>query len=154
MVLDYFQGNRSPYTDPHARGLISGLSLRHGPGHLFRAILEGICFGTELILRTLRRHDFELRSIAAAGGATRSQLWMQLHADVANVPVSIPREPESPVLGAAMLAAVGPASTPTSRRPRRRWSTSSGPSSPTPAATPSTASGWTATASCTRPPGT
>jgi ribulose kinase len=32
---------------------------------------------------------------------------MQLHADVASVPVSIPREPESPVLGAAMLAAVG-----------------------------------------------
>jgi FGGY-family pentulose kinase len=107
LVLDYFQGNRSPYTDPHARGLISGLSLRHGPGHLFRAILEGICFGTELIFRTLRRHDFELRSIVAAGGATRSDLWMQLHADVADVPVSIPREPEGPVLGAAMLAAVG-----------------------------------------------
>jgi FGGY-family pentulose kinase len=107
VVLDYFQGNRSPYTDPHARGLISGLSLRHGPGHLFRAILEGICYGTELIFRTLRRHDFELRSIVAAGGATRSDLWMQLHADVSGVPVSIPREPEGPVLGAAMLAAVG-----------------------------------------------
>jgi FGGY-family pentulose kinase len=107
LVLDYFQGNRSPYTDPHARGLVSGLSLRHRPGHLFRAILEGICFGTELIFRTLRRHDFELRSIVAAGGAIRSELWMQLHADVANVPISITREPESPTLGAAMLAAVG-----------------------------------------------
>jgi FGGY-family pentulose kinase len=107
VVLDYFQGNRSPYTDPHARGLISGLSLRHGPGHLFRAILEGICYGTELILATLRRHDFEPRSIVAAGGATRSELWMQLHADVSNVPISITRETESPALGAAMLAAVG-----------------------------------------------
>jgi ribulokinase len=107
VVLDYFQGNRSPYTDPHARGLISGLSLRHGPGHLFRAILEGICYGTELILATLRRHDFELRSIVAAGGATRSELWMQLHADVSNVPISITREPEAPALGAATLASVG-----------------------------------------------
>jgi ribulose kinase len=107
VVLDYFQGNRSPYTDPHARGLIWGLSLRHGPGHLFRAILEGICYGAELIFRTLRRHDFELRSIVAAGGATRSDLWMQLHADVANVPISITREPEAPALGAAVLAAVG-----------------------------------------------
>jgi FGGY-family pentulose kinase len=107
VVLDYFQGNRSPYTDPHARGLISGLSLRHGPGHLFRAILEGICYGTELIFRTLRRHDFELRSIVAAGGATRSELWMQAHADVSNVPISITRETEGPALGAAMLAAVG-----------------------------------------------
>jgi FGGY-family pentulose kinase len=107
VVLDYFQGNRSPYTDPHARGLISGLSLRHGPGHLFRAILEGICFGTELIFQTLRRHDFELRSVVAAGGATRSELWLQLHADVSNVPISVTRETESPALGAAMLAAVG-----------------------------------------------
>jgi ribulokinase len=107
VVLDYFQGNRSPYTDPHARGLISGLSLRHGPGHLFRAILEGICYGTELILATLRRHDFELRSIVAAGGATRSELWMQLHADVSNVPISITSQTESPALGAALLAAVG-----------------------------------------------
>ena len=33
VVLDYFQGNRSPYTDPHARGLISGLSLQpRAPG--------------------------------------------------------------------------------------------------------------------------
>jgi FGGY-family pentulose kinase len=107
LVLDYFQGNRSPYTDPHARGLISGLSLRHGTGHLFRAILEGICYGTELIFATLRRHDFELRSIVAAGGATRSELWMQLHADVSDVPISITRETEGPALGAAMLAAVG-----------------------------------------------
>ena len=69
--------------------------------------MEGICFGTELIFRTLRGHDFELQSIVGAGGATRSELWMQLHADISNLPVSIPREPEGPVLGAAMLAAVG-----------------------------------------------
>jgi ribulose kinase len=150
VVLDYFQGNRSPYTDPQARGLISGLSLRHGTGHLFRAILEGICYGTELILTTLRRHDFELRSIVAAGGATRSELWMQLHADVSNVPISITRETESPALGAAMLAAVGPGSTPTSRRPPPGWSTSSGPSTRTRAATRRTPSSWTATPSCTR----
>jgi ribulose kinase len=107
VVLDYFQGNRSPYTDPHARGLISGLSLSHGPGHLFRAILEGVCFGTEQILRTLRRHDFELRSIVVAGGTTRSDLWTQMHADVSNAPISVTRETEGPALGSAMLAAVG-----------------------------------------------
>jgi FGGY-family pentulose kinase len=107
IVLDYFQGNRSPHTDPHVRGMIWGLSLSHGPGHLFRAILEGICYGTEDILRNLRQHGFEPRAVAASGRPIRSQLWMQLHADISNVPVSIPREPEGPVLGAAMLAAVG-----------------------------------------------
>jgi FGGY-family pentulose kinase len=107
VVLDYFQGNRSPYTDPLARGLVMGLSLSHGPGHVFRAILEGICFGTEHIFRTLRGHDFEPTSIVVSGGPTKSDLWMQMHADVANVPISLTRESEGPVLGSAMLAAVG-----------------------------------------------
>jgi FGGY-family pentulose kinase len=107
IVVDYFQGNRSPHTDPLVRGMIWGLSLSHGPGHLFRAILEGICYGTEDIFRNMRGHDFEPRSIVVAGGPTKSNLWMQMHADVSNVPISFTRETEGPVLGSAMLAAVG-----------------------------------------------
>ena len=107
VVVDYFQGNRSPYTDPHVRGMIWGLSLSHGSGHLFRAILEGICFGTEHIFRTLRSHDFQPTMIVASGGSTKSELWMHMHADVSNVPISLTRNAEGPVLGSAMLAAIG-----------------------------------------------
>jgi FGGY-family pentulose kinase len=107
VVLDYFQGNRTPHTDPLTRGMVWGLSLSHGPGHVFRAILEGICYGTEDILRTFRNADFEPRSVIASGGPTKSDLWMQMHADVSNVPISFTRHSEGPALGAAMLAAVG-----------------------------------------------
>jgi FGGY-family pentulose kinase len=107
IVLDYFQGNRTPHTDPHVRGLISGLSLGHGPGHVFRAIIEGICFGTEDIFRTMRAHDFEPRLNVVSGGPAKSDLWMQMHADVSNVPISLTRVSEGPVLGAAMLASIG-----------------------------------------------
>jgi FGGY-family pentulose kinase len=107
LVLDYFQGNRSPYTDPLARGQISGLSLVHGAGHVFRAILEGICYGTEHIFRSLRANGFEPRVNVVSGGPTKSELWMQLHADISNVPISFTKVGEGPVLGSAMLAAVG-----------------------------------------------
>jgi sugar (pentulose or hexulose) kinase len=107
VVLDYFQGNRTPYTDPLARGMVWGLSLSHGPGHLFRAIMEGICYGTEHVFRTMREHGFEPAEIVVSGGPTRSELWMQMHADVSNVPLSLTREGESAVLGSAILAAVG-----------------------------------------------
>jgi ribulokinase len=107
IVLDYFQGNRTPYTDPLARGVMWGLSLRHGEGHIFRAIIEGICYGTEHIFRIMREHEFEPREIIAAGGATKSDLWMQIHADVANVPISFTRVGDAAALGSAMLAAVG-----------------------------------------------
>ncbi len=107
IVLDYFQGNRSPYTDPLARGMMWGLTLSHTPGHVFRAIIEGICYGTENIIRTMREHDFELEEKVVSGGPTKSELWMQIHADVSNVPISLTSVSEGPVLGSAMLAAVG-----------------------------------------------
>jgi FGGY-family pentulose kinase len=107
VVLDHFQGNRSPYTDPLARGVLSGLSLSHGPGHVFRAIIEGICFGTEDILRALRKHDIDAHRHVVSGGPAASDLWMRLHADVSNVPIAFTRVSEAPVLGAAMIAAVG-----------------------------------------------
>ena len=107
VVLDYWQGNRTPYTDPLARGMIWGLSLGHGPGHVFRAIIEGVCYGTEHIFRTMRENNFEPEEIVAAGGATKSELWMQIHADVSNVPISFTRVGDAPTLGSCILAAVG-----------------------------------------------
>jgi FGGY-family pentulose kinase len=107
VVLDYFQGNRTPYTDSEARGMMWGLSLSHGPGHVFRAILEGICYGTEHIFRTMREHEFEPKEIVAAGGPTESDLWMQMHADVSGLPISFTRVGDAPALGSAILASVG-----------------------------------------------
>ncbi len=107
LLIDYFQGNRTPHTDSLARGMFWGLSLGHTEAHMFRAILEGICYGTENIFRTMRGHDFEPRLNVVSGGPTKSKLWMQMHADVANIPISLTRESEGPVLGSAMLAAVG-----------------------------------------------
>lgn len=108
VVLDYFQGNRSPYTDPLARGMMWGLTLSHTPGHVFRAILEGVCFGTENIFREMRDDGFRFTETIVAGGPTKSALWMQMHADVSNLPLSITRSGDvAPVLGSAMLAAVG-----------------------------------------------
>jgi ribulokinase len=107
MVLDYWQGNRTPHTDPEARGVMWGLSLRHGEGHVFRAIMEGICYGTETILRTMRENDFEPTEGVVCGGPTKSELWMQMHADVSNLPISFTKVPEAPALGSAILGAVG-----------------------------------------------
>ena len=107
IMQEHFQGNRTPHTDPLSRGVISGLTLKHGRGHLFRATLEGIAFGTELILETMRNNGFEAETVVLAGGATRSNLWLQIHADVSNLPLTLTKVPDAPALGSAILAAVG-----------------------------------------------
>jgi len=107
MVLDHFQGNRTPHTDANSRGVMMGLSLGHRPEHIFRAVMEGIAFGTELIFQTMRDVGFDPEHVVIAGGATRSDLFMQIHADVSGIPIFLTEVADAPALGSAILAAVG-----------------------------------------------
>jgi len=112
IVQDHFQGNRTPYTDPRSRGVVSGLTLKHGPAHIFRAIIEGIAFGTELILETMRGAGYAPEEVVICGGPSRHDIWLQIHADVSGVPLTTTRVPDAPALGSAILAAVGAGSYP------------------------------------------
>ncbi len=107
VLLDYWQGNRTPLRDPLARGCIYGLSLRHSVGHLMRAIYEGTALGTRHILQDMAEGGFEPEGIYACGGGTRSDLWLQIHADACQVPIYTTGQPEAAALGAAICAAVG-----------------------------------------------
>jgi len=107
ILLDYWQGNRNPLTDSRARGVIWGLSLKHTPVHIFRAIMEGVAYGTEHIMRCFKESNYMPKEIYACGGATQSKLWMQIHSDVLGVPIYLTEEPNAPLLGDAILASFG-----------------------------------------------
>jgi FGGY-family pentulose kinase len=104
VVRDDWQGNRSPYKNPHARGVISGLTLAHGAGHIFRAVYEATACGTRHILEDAAAHGLEVERIYLGGGGARSPLWLQIHADILQRPIYLPREVESCALGSAMAA--------------------------------------------------
>ena len=106
LMLDHFQGNRTPYTDALSRGAITGLTLKHTPAHIFRAIIEGICLGTRLIVDSFGE-AFDARRIVLAGGATNSPLWLQIHADTIGAPIELTEVADAPALGCAILAAHG-----------------------------------------------
>ena len=90
-----------------SRGAVVGLSLSHGRAHIFRAMIEGICFGTRSILDAMETTGFRVNEMVVGGGATRSPLWLQIHADTANMPVKVTKFADVPVLGSAILASVG-----------------------------------------------
>jgi FGGY-family pentulose kinase len=106
VCLDYWQGNRCPLKDPRARGVLWGLTLSHGPGHVFRSIYEATAFGTRHILDDLEAHGFTARRLFAGGGGAKSRLWVQIHADVLGRPIYLPRDSEACALGSALVAAV------------------------------------------------
>ncbi len=107
VVLEHWQGNRTPWVDADSRGVIRGLTLKHTPAHIFRAIMEGVVYGTQVILQKMEEGGVYIDEIIACGGATQSELWMQIHADVTGKPITIPREQQAVSLGSAIAGAVG-----------------------------------------------
>jgi xylulokinase len=104
-LLPYFAGERTPLFDPDARGVIAGLTLAHGRGHLYRAALEGIAFGVRHNLEVMAQAGAAPRRLVAVGGGTQGGLWTQIVSDVLQQPQELPRQVVGACYGDAMLAA-------------------------------------------------
>ena len=104
LVLPYFAGERTPIFDSQARGVIAGLSLRHGRGHLFRAVYEGIAFGIRQILELLEHDDDPSLRLVAVGGGTQGGLWTQVVSDVCGREQLVPEQTIGASYGDALLA--------------------------------------------------
>lgn len=107
VALETFQGSRTPITDPLARGALIGLTLSHSRAHVWRALMEAVCFGTRACIEGLGHAGHPCDEIILAGGITRSQVWLQMHADVTGKPVIVCENTDAPLLGCAILASVG-----------------------------------------------
>jgi glycerol kinase len=98
-------GLGAPYWDPHARGTIVGITRGTTRAHLARATLEAIAFqSAELIEAMAADSGIALKELRVDGGATASNLLMQVQADLLGVPVVRPKVTETTALGAAYLA--------------------------------------------------
>jgi glycerol kinase len=98
-------GLGAPYWDPRARGTITGITRGTTRAHLARATLEAIAFqSAELIEAMAADSGIALTELRVDGGATASNLLMQLQADLLGVPVVRPKVTETTALGAAYLA--------------------------------------------------
>ena len=89
-----------------ARGTFLGLDLSQDTFHLARAVMEGVVFQIVDILEKFPR-EFRPKELILAGGASKSPVWSQILADVANLPVKIPETADLGCVGAAIMAGVG-----------------------------------------------
>lgn len=94
--------------DPAEAGLFLGLRETHTRAHMFRALLEGIAFDLRRGRDTLEAATrTRIRELRVGGGGARSDLVVQILADVLNLPVRRPPSEELSARGAAIVAAVG-----------------------------------------------
>ena len=106
--LPYLSGERTPHPDPQARGAFIGLTIRHGRGHLTRAVLEGVAFGLKDSFTLIQNAGLErVVQVRASGGGSKGALWRQILASVLESELVTVNTAEGAAFGAALLAGVG-----------------------------------------------
>jgi L-ribulokinase len=105
--IDWMNGCRTPLMDGNLKGAFTGLTLAHGPEHLFRALLEASACGLRWIVEELREHGVEVKNFIATGGLPHNNpLFLQICSDVLGEPITINASKHGSALGAAILGAV------------------------------------------------
>ncbi|WP_176084033.1 FGGY-family carbohydrate kinase [Martelella sp. HB161492] len=108
-VVPEFLGNRAPYADPEATGVISGLTLDSSEDSLIRlyvAGLCGLCYGTRQIIDAEKAKGLPLETLVVSGGAAQSPLLRRILADATGMKVALPETVEPVLLGGAIIGAV------------------------------------------------
>ena len=104
-LVPAFTGLGAPYWDPHARGILTGLSRGANRSHIVRAALESMAYQTYDVLHAMEEDaQIPLAELRVDGGAAANGFLLQFQADITGVPVLRPQTLETTALGAAYLA--------------------------------------------------
>ncbi|MDW8070475.1 MAG: FGGY-family carbohydrate kinase, partial [Anaerolineae bacterium] len=107
MVLPHFATCGPPTFDANSSGVIMGLKLETTRGQLIKGLLEGITYYFVEALDLIPRDVLQITEFRATGGGAKSDVWLQLTADILGQPIMRLQVNECGVLGAALLAGVG-----------------------------------------------
>jgi xylulokinase len=107
IILPYFMGEKTPINDPHARGVIFGLTISHSGAHIYRALLEAVAYGFNHQVDLLRQLGCSPKRAVAVNGGARSKIWRQIVTDVLGFPQHYAANNPGAPLGDAFLAGIG-----------------------------------------------
>jgi len=100
-------GERAPVTDTTLRGSFINLGLEHGRDHMLRAVYEGVAYNLRWLLDLVGKAGFRCDPLRAIGGGAKSDVWMQIVADVTRRRIEAVEDPQmAGAMGCALAAAV------------------------------------------------
>lgn len=104
-IVPAFTGLGAPHWDPYARGATFGITRGTNRAHFCRAALEAIALQSADLISSMEKDSgLKLAELRVDGGATRSDLLLQIQADILGTKVIRPKNTETTALGAAYLA--------------------------------------------------
>lgn len=106
LVLPHFAGAATPYMDTGSKGALIGLTTDTSVAEVYRGCMEGVVYEMYLNLEALKASGIKPEMIHATGGGAHSAVWMQMKADVLNIPITALQTVDAGTVGSAMLTAV------------------------------------------------
>lgn len=134
LFLPQLQGERAPLWDPALRGVFLGMDQASGLPDLARAVMEGVALSARHVLGALEASSGHSPAVlTCGGGGFRSDIWMQIKADVLGRPMARLAVNEPGIIGAASLAALGAGLAPDLRAAQAALARLEPPVAPSPA---------------------
>ncbi|MBQ3597372.1 MAG: ribulokinase [Clostridia bacterium] len=107
LVLDWWNGNRTPYADYSLSGAVFGLNLKTKPEEIYYAIITALAYGTKRIIQTYENSGVAVNTVTASGGiAVKNHFFMQVFADVLGKEISVVDSKQAGAKGSAIYASV------------------------------------------------
>lgn len=106
LVLPHFAGAATPYMDTGSRGAILGLSAGTTLPEIYRACMEGVAYEMRLNYDALADSGIHFTKLHATGGGAKSRVWMQMKADILNLPITSLKTSDAGTVGSAMMTGV------------------------------------------------
>ena len=106
LVLPHFAGAATPYMDMGSKGAILGLTMSTTLSEIYRACMEGVVYEMVLNMEYLKKSGVDFKMLHATGGGAKSSVWMQMKADMLNVPVKALEVADAGTVGSAMLTGI------------------------------------------------
>lgn len=103
MALPYFNGEKIPFFDPNAKGVLFGLNLRHTGAHIYRALMESVAFSVRHTLECVQSVGFTVEEVISTGGGTSGGVWPQIVSDVTGLRQQVLKQSHGSPMGAAFL---------------------------------------------------
>ena len=106
LVLPHFAGAATPYMDTGSKGAIIGLTTATTTAELYRGCMEGVVYEMYLNYRKLQGSGIHFKKLHATGGGAHSKVWMQMKADVLDLPITALKTVDAGTVGSAMLTGI------------------------------------------------
>lgn len=106
VFLPYFSGERTPIHDVHAKGTLFGLNLTHTRGDIYRALIEGIAYGSNHIFETYAEAGAKPVRLMAVGGGIKNRIWLEATSNISGLKQILSEKMTGASYGNAFLAAL------------------------------------------------